>query len=255
MPDAAKQYFIDSPWVEFHDDGTASGAYGCTAFRVKAEVRAAKLVVGEDLGKPPNPSATPAPSDSGDKCVPYGADQKKDLADYEGKLKRFFHGPLTITEKPPEKPSERPEKSGNTRLELKNEHGEAVSVMRNTPEGFFDTRWRLEALRPEDTLIGFKSGDDLYFDFHPDGTVTGKLGCNDFTAKAFLSGVHVYFRDPVLTTHRTCPAPNMEDEWAVFGMLSKSRNYAYGASSEALGLYAGVYPFNTGLEFKAMPYR
>ncbi|MEV0375123.1 META domain-containing protein [Streptomyces sp. NPDC050636] len=69
-----------------------------------------------------------------------------------------------------------------------------------------------------DSQDGFESGDDIYFDFHPDGTVTGKLGCNDFTAKAFFSGVHVSFRDPALTTHRTCPAPNMQDE----GMASTS---------------------------------
>lgn len=244
-----KPYFAESPWVEFHDDGTASGGYGCTAFQVKAEVRATKLIVGEDLGEPPAPSATPDPSEPGDWCRPSDATMKRDLEDYERKLKRFFQGPLTIARKPPHNAS------GNTRLELKNKRGDAVNVERNRTEGFFDIRWRLDAQTAQDGQEGYKSGDDLYFDFHPDGTVTGKLGCNDFTAEALFSGVHVSFRDPALTTRRTCPAPNMQDERSVLKTLSRSENYAYGASSEDLGLYAGQYPFNTGLRFKAMPRR
>ncbi|MGX7758411.1 META domain-containing protein [Streptomyces angustmyceticus] len=39
------------------------------------------------------------------------------------------------------------------------------------------------------------SAKDTAFEFHRDGTVTGRLGCNDFTAKAFFNGPHVFFRD------------------------------------------------------------
>ncbi|MEW1653913.1 MULTISPECIES: hypothetical protein [unclassified Streptomyces] len=63
-----------------------------------------------------------------------------------------------------------------------------LSVIR-APE-FFDIRYELTGWTVYDRIEGYKSGKDLSFDFHPDGTVTGKLGCNDFTAKVYCNGAH-----------------------------------------------------------------
>lgn len=38
-------------------------------------------------------------------------------------------------------------------------------------------------------------------------------------------------------------------------MLSESRTYAYGAGNGTMRLDSGVYPFNSGLAFEAMPHR
>ncbi|MEU9124516.1 META domain-containing protein [Streptomyces sp. NPDC048506] len=140
---------------------------------------------------------------------------------------------------------------------MRNEHGDALSVSQIRPQGFFDIRWQLTEWTAEDLTEDFKSGKDLYFDFHPNGTVTGKLGCNDFTAKVFFSGVHVIFRDPKLTTHRTCAAPNMADEAQVVRALANAEIYQYSTHTESLSLQTDIADIerSTGLRFKAMPKR
>ncbi|MFF3273056.1 META domain-containing protein [Streptomyces chrestomyceticus] len=249
LPDGDEPHHMDTPWIEFHDDGTASGDYGCTAFRVKAELRASELTLAEDAGEPP---ARPGPPDPYDLCTP-DTDERETVTQYERQLKRFLQGPLKITKKPRTHLT-----NGSTRanadLELKNEHGESATVTPVSFEGFFETRYRPEDYRPRDDVMSFESsGADLYFDFRPDGVVTGKLGCNSFIAGFVFSGPHVYFHHPRLITHHTCAEyPNMKEEDMLLEHLD-SHTYLYAAGREWMSLSAGYAPDSVGFRFASLP--
>ncbi|MFE7662747.1 META domain-containing protein [Streptomyces celluloflavus] len=263
---------IVSPWIEFRDDGTVAGDYGCTPFRVKAELAATTLTLGEDVSVLPAPSATPAPPDEVAWCPepemqqndivsstdPVAQQAKEEgrtprspeLAEFEAKVKKFFHrGQLKITEKKLEQQAGGP--PPESLPQLRNEHGDVATLTIVRSPGIFDTKFQLNERMVYDSTDGFKSAKDTSFEFHRDGTVTGKLGCNDFTAKVFFNGAHVFFRDAKLTTHRTCAAQNMEDEAAILKALKRSLNYRYFGNSE--GIYmrddVGSEYRATGLQF------
>ncbi|WP_411141322.1 META domain-containing protein [Streptomyces sp. x-80] len=119
----------------------------------------------------------------------------------------------------------------------------------------FDTKFQLNARTAYYSSDKFKSAKDTSFVFHRDGAVTGKLGCNDFTAKVFFNGSHVFFHDTRLTTHHTCAAQNMEDESFVFGKLKRSLNHAYIAGSNVVIMNGDVRSEHraTGLHFSRVP--
>ncbi|GCD36923.1 hypothetical protein OEIGOIKO_04704 [Streptomyces chrestomyceticus JCM 4735] len=236
------------PWVEFHDDGTATGSYGCATFRVNAELRSTRLALGEEVGTPP---PTPSPRDSSTLCT--SSADKPYVDQNERSLKRFLRGPLTITRKPPEKPTVPGRPARHDEIVLKNERGESATASPVMFEGFFTTRYRPKEFRPENTVLGFASADeDLYWDFHPGGVVTGKLGCNAFSAAAEFSGTSVYFHGPKLITHRTCPGPNSADEHRLLGILDAKR-YEYKASESGMWVERGYHPDNSLLSFEAVP--
>ncbi|MFF2924502.1 META domain-containing protein [Streptomyces celluloflavus] len=247
---------IVSPWIEFRDDGTVAGDYGCTPFRVKAELASTTLTLGEDVSVLPAPSATPAPPDKSASCPEpemqqndiansMGPDEQKpkaedrtprspELKDFEAKVKEFFHrGQLEITEKKLKRQPGGPPPGSVP--QLRNEHGDVATLEIVRSPGIFDTKFHLDEWEAYDSGDNVKSAKDTSFEFHRDGTVTGKLGCNDFTAKVFFNGSHVFFRDTQLTTHRTCAAQNMADEASALEKLQRSLNYRYTGNS------AGIY--------------
>ncbi|MGG7570154.1 META domain-containing protein [Streptomyces sirii] len=240
------------PWIALHDDGTATGDYGCTPFRVKAEVKAASLTLGEDLEPLPAPSASPAaPVGGPGPCRPDGPDAEKELTDFEKKVREVLKGRLALSK-------ERP--YDETLVHLKNKRGDSITLAQARGESFFATRWKLAAVTVYDGYgPDFAAGDELYFDFHDNGEVSGKLGCNDFTADAIFSGLHVFFRDPVRTTHRTCGKQVMEEEASVLATLKKSLNYQYwaepGGTSLSLNDDLAFPAIESGFLFSAMPRR
>ncbi|MFG2289701.1 META domain-containing protein [Streptomyces sp. NPDC048595] len=239
------------PWIALHDDGTATGDYGCTPFRVKAEVKAASLTLGEDLEPLPAPSASPAaPVGGPGPCRPDGPDAEKELTGFEKKVKEVLKGRIALSKESP---------YGETLVHLKDERGDFLTLAQARGENFFATRWKLGAVTVYDDYgPDFAAGDRLYFDFHENGEVSGRLGCNDFTAGATFSGLHVFFRDPVLTTHRTCGKQVMEEEASVLATLKKSLNYAYWAEGNTSLLLHDDLAFpaiESGFMFSPMPRR
>ncbi|MFI0709746.1 META domain-containing protein [Streptomyces inhibens] len=89
--------------------------------------------------------------------------------------------------------------------QLRNERGDVATLTIVRSPGIFDTKFQLDERMAYDSSDKVKSAKDTSFEFHRDGTVTGKLDCNDFTAKVFFNGSHVFFRDAQLTTHRELP--------------------------------------------------
>ncbi|TJZ54410.1 META domain-containing protein [Streptomyces piniterrae] len=248
---------ISRPWVEFHGDGTASGNYGCTPFRVKADMRATALTVGDsidtsDTASPSRP-ASPSPSASGspDKpvpCDPQDASAEQELTKFEKQLKNLFTGPLTISRAPD------PWKDGRTMLDLKNRRGDSITVVQLRSEGFFRTRWKLDALTYYDSRHNpFPDDAEVYYDFHANGAVSGKLGCNDFTGRADFSGPQVTFHDAFLTTHRTCSPENVEGETHLIREMNRSLTYSYAVldGGDSLSLSEDIDSnLASGLEFR-----
>ncbi|MGD3112931.1 META domain-containing protein [Streptomyces sp. YGL11-2] len=256
-----------SPWIEFRDDGTVAGNYGCTPFRVKAELAANTLTLGENLPALPPPTATPASPDETTSC-PTPDKQHRDIAsstgpdaqqptaesltqrspelrDFEAKVKKFFHrGQLKITEK--KLPQEVGGPPPGSLPQLRNEHGDIATLTLVRDPSIFDTTFQVSEWMVYDSSDHIKSAKDTSVAFHRDGTVTGKLGCNDFTAKIFFNGPHLFFRDAQLTTHRTCATQNMQDEAAIFERLQRSLNYRYTGSSEGIYMRDDV-----GSEYRA----
>lgn len=239
---------VGRPWIELHDDGTASGAYGCEAFRMEAKLGAAELTLGGKAGEPPKWPGPQKKARCGDE-VTYA----EGAVQYEEGLKAFLQGPLTITEKPEDAdPESAKPRSPRSSLELKNDRGETVTLVPNRPEEFFDTRYRPVRVQVYDSPYGFDSGTELYFDCHPDGTVTGQLGCNDFTAKADFAGTHVFFHDPELATDHSCSEKERDDAQMVLPLL-KSQPYQYVADRDGMTIRWGDDPYITTLDFTGSP--
>ncbi|MFJ6791455.1 META domain-containing protein [Streptomyces angustmyceticus] len=238
-------------WIALYDGGTAAGDYGCRPFRKKAVVTAARLRLGEELDPLPSPSASPAaPVEGPGPCQPDSADGRKELTDFEEKVAKVLKGELSLS---------RVRRYGETLLQLRNQAGDGLSFVQVRGDEFFKRRWSLRAVTVYDGVgPDFAAGDQLYFDFHENGEVTGNLGCNDFTANVTFSGLHLFFHDPVLTTDRRCDRQVMSEEANVLKTLKKSLNYAYGepgSKSMTLTDDLGFPGVETGLMFSAIPRR
>ncbi|MFF4601305.1 META domain-containing protein [Streptomyces sp. NPDC001339] len=242
-----------SPWIEFRDDGTVAGDYGCTPFRAKAELEATTLTLGEDVPAPAPPSETPDWPEETTTCPKPAQQKSPELSDFEAKVKKFFHrGPLKIGER---KLRQQPGGGPPGSLpQLRNEHGDVATLTMVRSPGLFDTEFQLGAWMEYDHTETFRSAKDTSIVFHRDGTVTGKLGCNDFTARVFFNGSHLFFRDARLTTHRTCAEQNTRDEEFVLGMLKRSLNYRYVGDSGGIYMRDDVGDEHraTGFQFRSV---
>ncbi|AJC61762.1 protein of unknown function DUF306 Meta and HslJ [Streptomyces sp. 769] len=217
-------------WIALHDDGTASGSYGCTPFHAQAEVTATHLTLGKEVTPLPAPSRSPAPpSDGPGPCHPEDIAADPTLADFEKKVKAAFSGELSLSTK---------HTPGYSReLHVKNQQGHDIQLAQARRADFFQIRWQLvDTTFYDEHGPEFTAGDQMYFDFHDNGQVSGKLGCNDFTAEATFTGTHLYFDDAELTTQHTCSDKVMKEEASVLATLKKSLNYSYWAEPETLSM-------------------
>ncbi|SHL43228.1 META domain-containing protein [Streptomyces yunnanensis] len=190
-------------WVEFHRDGTVAGTYGCTPFRMTANVRATDLTLEED---------TPTAAVEG--CP-------QSLTSFERQLKEIFTGHLAISEQKAQ------EEGQNGTIELKNGRGDHITLSVTRPaQGFFGTRWKFWYVQLDDGGQGSDPDDKtVSWIFHENGTMTGKLVCDDFTAQAHFTGDVVTISSMRLTTHRKCaPGQAEHDE----GWLGTPPPYTYG---------------------------
>ncbi|MFE7312584.1 META domain-containing protein [Streptomyces sp. NPDC057555] len=207
-------------WVEFHDDGTVSGTYGCTPFRLTADVRATELALTKD-----------GPQARTEGCP-------RTIAAFEKQVKKVFTGRLTMSERKVD-----PAQQERT-VDLKNEHGDYLSLSVTRPaEGFFGTKWVFYFSQYDDGgQYGGPPGVKISWIFHEDGTLTGRLACNDFKARAHFTGKVVTLSSATLTTHRKCNGLESEDE----SWLETAYPYSYVVSDAETRLT--LRPQTTGVE-------
>ncbi|MFI1169040.1 META domain-containing protein [Streptomyces sp. NPDC020801] len=196
-------------WIDFGYDDTATGSYGCTSFTRAATVTASALVVGREKAA----GSTTAAS----RC-PFGNRA------FEEKFRKIFAGPLTSARR-----------VDDLTMDLKSPRGDYVAVKLMWPKGLFGRRWQLDHLSVEDTVQPLAAGWKVYFVFHRDGTVTGGLGCNDFTSRARFEGDVFTFYRPTLTTHRTCSDAVMRDEQTLLTSEKNPRSLPFSAETDSWG--------------------
>ncbi|MFE4412696.1 META domain-containing protein [Streptomyces sp. NPDC093064] len=181
---------IDAPpnagaWVEFGYDNTAVGDYGCTPFKASATVTATTLTVGADTSGATPDDACPAKEHT-----------------FEQRMRKIFiGGPLAVAKR-----------VDDVSMTLKNQRGDYVALQMLWPQGLYGAPWQLQYLIAADATIAMTAGKEVYFVFHPDGTVTGKGGCNAFKGRAAFAGEHVTLYPLTRTTHRTCSRKIMSEE-------------------------------------------
>ncbi|GHE39787.1 META domain-containing protein [Streptomyces capitiformicae] len=189
-------------WVEFGYDNTTEGSYGCTPFKAATTVTETALTVGE---------RTEGTAPTGRCPASYRA--------FEGKLRKLFSGPLTINRR-----------VDSLTMDLKNQRGDYVAVKLMRPEGLFGSRWRLDHLVVSDTILPVVGGNEVYYVFHRNGTVTGKAGCNDFIGRATFDGDVLSMYRLTRTTHRICLKELMDQEQRLLTDEKNPRRLRYGSA-------------------------
>ncbi|MGW5197412.1 META domain-containing protein [Streptomyces spiralis] len=192
-------------WVDFGYDGAATGSYGCTSFRRTTRVTAGTLILGAPMGEPT----------TGSRCA------AKSRA-FEKEFRTIFSGRLKITRR-----------VDDLTIDLKNPRGDYVALKLLWPKGLFGRRWQVDHLAVADTTYPLAAGKAVYFVFHRDGTVTGNLGCNDFTSRATFSGDVFTLYRPTLATHRTCSKDIMRDEQIMLSPRNDPRSTRFSAMTDS----------------------
>jgi heat shock protein HslJ len=192
-------------WVDFGYDGTVTGRYGCTSFRRTAHVTAGTLTLG-----------APATQSTG-----RGRCAAKNRG-FEEEFRTFFNGRLNIARR-----------VDDVTIDMKNGRGDQVALKLLWPRGLFGRRWQVDHLAVADTSYPLAAGKAVYFVFHRDGTVTGNLGCNDFTGSATFSGDVFTLYRLTPTTHRTCSQDIMRDEQIMLSPRNDPRSTRFSALTDS----------------------
>ncbi|MGV9993465.1 META domain-containing protein [Streptomyces sp. NPDC003374] len=192
-------------WIDFGYHGTATGSYGCTPFRRTTHVTAGTLTVDA-------PAAQPT---TGNRCAP-------ENRAFEKGFRTLFNGQLKIARR-----------VDDLTIDLKNARGDRLALKLLWPKGLFGRRWQVDHLAVADTTYPLAAGKAVYFVFHRDGTVTGNLGCNDFTSRATFSGDTFTLYRPTLTTHRTCSKDIMRDEQIMQSPTKNPRTTRFSALTDS----------------------
>lgn len=102
------------------------------------------------------------------------------------------------------------------------------------PEAITQSPWRLVVLHASASGASVPLNDVVVTArFSDDGQVTGRSGCNRYTAKYEVSGDSLAI-DPAATTRRMCPPPRMEVEEAVLAAMTRIAHYRVLGDSLAL---------------------
>nr|AFG19402.1 lipoprotein [Streptomyces flaveolus] len=187
-------------WVDFGYDGTVKGDYGCTPFDAPARLTATTLTVGRKTEGTASEASCPAARSA-----------------FEKQLRKLFAGPLTVARR-----------VDDLTMDLRNRRGDNVAVKLLWPKGLFGSRWRLDHWIVGDSVAP-PPDSEIYFVFHPEGSVTVETGCNDLTGRAVLDGDTLSLYRLTPTTHRTCSSRRMESERALLESDENPRVMRYSA--------------------------
>ncbi|MFG2333649.1 META domain-containing protein [Streptomyces sp. NPDC048604] len=180
-------------YVEFAENGRASGNSGCNHFGGEAAVEGDSLTFS--LGETTE-MACEEPSQS-----------------FEALLHKTFDGRFKAV------------LDGDT-LTLTRQDGDTLVLSSQPPAPLKGTKWTVDTLVSAETATSLPAGSEgrAHFVIGADGKVTGNLGCNRFSTTAAVSGSTISF-GRVVSTRMLCAPPQMTVEKAMLKVFESRAAY------------------------------
>lgn len=182
--------------VEIDSKGKASAQTGCNSIGAQVTIDGDTITVGEKsqtmMGCP------------------------KELEAFEKALGGAFGGKLKA-------------KVDDKKLTLTTDGGDSIALTAEKPAPLVGTGWAVTSLVSDGTARSLpkdKKGESpkATLTFAEDGTVSGNLGCNGFSASAKVAGSTITF-GPLKSTKRLCPEPGMSVERELTKVLKGQVTY------------------------------
>ncbi|MFD3485599.1 META domain-containing protein [Streptomyces sp. NPDC058665] len=182
--------------VEIDSKGKASARTGCNSIGAEVTIEGDTLTVGE---KSTTMIACP-----------------DELAAFEKALGDAFGGKLKA-------------KVEDKKLTLTGAGGDSIALSAEEPAPLVGTGWAVTSLLAGETASSLpkdKKGETAKatLTFAKDGTVSGDLGCNTFSASAKTTDTTITF-GPVKSTRKICPEPGMSLERKLLKVLDGQVTY------------------------------
>jgi heat shock protein HslJ len=185
-------------FLKIDKDGEVNGNYGCNSFGATAKVDGDAI----DLGVAR--STTMA-------CA-------KDRMTFEGNLAKALDGGTLTAQVGGD---------ADKRLTLTAKSGETIHLTEEKAAALYGTKWTITTVGAPgiDSVSPLPSGAEAYLVLdRKKGTVSGKAGCNNVSAKATVSDGAITFGSPA-TTRRMCDGSLMEVEKAVLKIFDGKTAY------------------------------
>ncbi|CAL9475082.1 META domain-containing protein [Streptomyces sp. enrichment culture] len=185
-------------YVEFKPDGTATGNAGCNGFTAKAAISGDTVTVGEV-------TRTEMACD-------------KAVQDFEDAFLTAFTGKLQA--KLGDRDVAPASDVGTARLTLTTSGGDTLALSERPPAPLKGTKWSVETLLDGQTASSLPAGvkNRPHLTIAADGSATGNLGCNNFTATVKDDGDKLTF-DALAVTRRMCTTLQNGLEQKLYGTL------------------------------------
>ncbi|MGW8669108.1 META domain-containing protein [Streptomyces niveus] len=183
--------------VEIDSKGKASAQAGCNSIGAQVTIDGDTITVGEKI------------------MTKRGCTDALKAA-FEGALNRAFDGKLKA-------------KVEDKKLNLTTDDGDSIALSAEKPAPLVGTGWAVTSLVSDGTARSLpkdKKGESpkATLTFAEDGTVSGNLGCNGFSASAKVAGSTITF-GPLKSTRRLCPEPGMSVERELTKVLKGQVTY------------------------------
>jgi len=176
-----------SAYLQIDADGWVSGNSGCNGFGSTATVKGDRIDFGEiettDMG-----------------C------QQGPMAFEESLTRTFVAGAFTTKVK-------------GDKLTLTTDDGDRVSLTKEKDAPLYGTKWTVTALGDADMAHSLPKGAKAYLVLDKkDGTLSGRLGCNQASAKATVRDGHITL-GTARTTRMMCDGSLMDTEKTLLGLF------------------------------------
>jgi heat shock protein HslJ len=178
--------------VQIGDDGKVQGNYGCNHFYATATFHGDRI----DLGDTASTEMA---------CA-------KDAMAFEDTLARTLaDGALTA-------------ETGKDALTLTTDDGDRVHLTKERDAALHGTKWTITALGDADVAESLPQGAEAYLTVTANGGLTGRLGCNDVSARATVRDGHITLGPPS-TTRMMCDGSLMDTEKTLLGLFKSTVAY------------------------------
>jgi heat shock protein HslJ len=120
------------------------------------------------------------------------------------------------------------------KLTLTTDGGDRVDLTKEPDAPLYGTKWTVTSLGDGDVAQSLPEGADAHFTLDKaNGTLSGRLGCNDVTAKATVRDGHITL-GAAKTTRMMCDGSLMDTERTLLGLFNSTVVYDLNHRSIAL---------------------